>query len=228
MSSQYPGQSGGQDQSGPGATPPNPFSREAAGDDAGLGPADDYSTEEPSGYVGTPGGPGTPDPYSGSGTDMPYAPPAGAPTPSDPYQPADPYAAPSQPADSQGPQNPYDTSYGPVPSQPTYPPNPYAGYGYGSSMPYGYVPPEQHPKGTTALVMGIIGIVLCPFVGVAGFFISSRARREINAEPHRYSNGGMVTAGWVLGIISIVYASFAALYLVVVIIAVIGGVLAES
>ncbi|MFC7620512.1 hypothetical protein [Microlunatus sp. GCM10028923] len=256
MSQQYSG--GPDDESGrppaPGAAP-NPFSREAAGDGAGLGsdgPAPNSVPEddtEPDGIVGAPGGPSgypSPDPYGGPGgysantgyppeqtqpypssqpypqdstypsqpsspaPDAPYASPAGAAAPTDPY---------SAPSASEPAPSGYGASYG---QSTGYPPNPYdtGGYQYSTVNPYGYSQ-QQHPKGTTALVLGILGIVLCPFVGVVGFTISSRARKEVQAEPMRYSNGGMITAGWVLGIVSIVYASFAAIYLVIVMIAVI-------
>ncbi|GAB3741920.1 hypothetical protein [Microlunatus parietis] len=270
MSQQYSG--GSADESGrpptSGATP-NPFSREAAGDGAGLGsdgPAPGREdVTEPDGIVGAPGGPSaypSPDPYTGPGTysstqstssdpgysssagygsgptqpypssqpyspnsaypssssssapDAPYASPAGAGTPADPYSvPSASDPAPTPPA--------YGASYG---QSSGYPPNPYdtGGYQYGTAHPYGYVP-QQHPRGTTALVLGILGLVLCPIVGIVGFSISSRARKEIQAEPQRYSNGGMITAGWVLGIISIVYASFWAIYLVFIVIAIIAS-----
>jgi len=229
MSSQYPEDPYG---TGPGANPPNPFSREGAGDGAGLGPTD-QTTNEPTGYVGLPGGPG-----SGSSPDAPYAPPAGAPSSaSDPYQTgphqSDSYQSGSYQSGAQsyasgtGGSYSSDQSHSQNPYTAGFPPNPYQQTtGYPSS-PYGY-PQEQHPKGTAALVMGILGLVICPFVGVAGFVVSSRARREVNAAPNRYSNAGMITAGWVLGIISIVYAVLLSLYLVVVIIAVIFGIISEA
>ena len=235
-----PGHDAGAGGTGPHSSGPNPFSREGAGDGAGLGPDPDPSSSEPSGFVGQPGGP-TPDtsatPYSpassadpyGSGTytpdyssggyEAPYAPPAGA------GQPQDPYSAPSasNPASPADPGQGYGTpaSYGA--GQPAYPPNPYdtGGYRYAAS-PYGY-PTEQHAQGTTALVLGILGVTVCPPAGVVGFVISSKARKEVQAAPGRYSNSGMVTAGWVLGIIAIVATAFWVLYLVVVIIAVIAS-----
>lgn len=270
MSQQHPGGPDGESDRPP--TPgaaPNPFSREAAGDGAGLGsdsPAPGSGREddtEPDGIVGAPGGPPaypSSDPYSGPGTysstqsyasdpgypsgpgsgqtqpspsngsypsnssyspgssypapDAPYAPPSGSATPADPYSaPSASDPVPSPPA--------YGASYG---QSTGYPPNPYdtGGYQYAAANPYGYAQ-QQHPKGTTALVLGILGLVVCPIVGIVGFTISSRARKEVQAEPQRYSNGGMITAGWVLGIISIVYAAFWAIYLVIIVIAIIAS-----
>ncbi len=250
MNEQHPGGSpGGQDYNpGSGDTPPSPFSREAAGENAGLGPVPDPSSTEPEGFVGHPDGPvpdqssaapypPASDPYGSStyspgyysagssssaseasaGSQAPYAPPAGAATPADPYGSANPGTPAAAPADQ---------GYGAVQGfgsggQPAYPPNPYdtGGYSY-QSAPYGF-PTEQHPQGTTSLVLGILGITICPPAGVVGFVISNRARREIQATPGRYSNSGMVTAGWVLGIIALVMTAFWVLYLLVVIIALI-------
>lgn len=100
-------------------------------------------------------------------------------------------------------------AYGP---QPTYGESAYRQPGYGA-----YVPPN-HPKATTALVLGIIGVVLCPFVGIAGFVIGGRVRREIAAAPGQWGGHGLATAGWVLGIISIVYASLLLVYLVILVV----------
>jgi hypothetical protein len=109
--------------------------------------------------------------------------------------------------------------YGDPQAMPPYGVNPYGSPqqpSYGGYAPYGYgqVP---HPRGTTALVLGIVGVVVCPFVGIAAFVIGRGVRREIDAEPWRYNNRGQATAGWVLGIISIVYSALVLVYLVVII-----------
>ncbi|WP_152362949.1 DUF4190 domain-containing protein [Microlunatus speluncae] len=250
MNEQHPGgPTGGQHDSnsgGPGRfdDQPSPFSREAAGEDAGLGPVPDPGSTEPDGFVGHPGGP-APDaspatsyppasnPYGSStyspgyysagssssaaesaGPEAPYAPPAGA------AAPADPYGSPtSAPAPDQGYGTPQGYGAG---APPAYPANPYdtGGYNYRAAPPYGY-PTEQHAQGTTSLVLGILGITVCPPAGVVGFVISSRARKEIQAAPGRYSNSGMVTAGWVLGILAIVATAFWVLYVIVIIFAMI-------
>ena len=93
--------------------------------------------------------------------------------------------------------------------QPGYGVNPY------QQPVYGYVPPN-HPQATTALILGIVGLALCPFVGIAGFVLGGRVRREIDAAPGQWGGRGLATAGWVLGIISIVYAALVLAYIVVI------------
>ena len=107
---------------------------------------------------------------------------------------------------------PDQTGYPPQPAygqQPAYGVNPY------QQPAYGYVPPN-HPQATTALILGIVGLALCPFVGIAGFVLGGRVRREIDAAPGQWGGRGLATAGWVLGIISIVYAALVLAYVVVI------------
>ena len=89
---------------------------------------------------------------------------------------------------------------------------------------YGYVLPN-HPQATTALILGIVGLALCPFVGIAGFVMGGRVRREIDAAPDQWGGRGLATAGWVLGIISIVYAALLVLayFVVMLVVAVATG-----
>jgi hypothetical protein len=55
-----------------------------------------------------------------------------------------------------------------------------------------------------ALITGLLGVVTCPFVGIAGLVLGSKARREIDSDPQRYTGRGMATAGFVLGIVGTV------------------------
>lgn len=106
--------------------------------------------------------------------------------------------------------------------------------GYGQQPPaYGVNPYQQptyagyalpnHPQATTALILGIVGLALCPFVGIAAFVMGGRVRREIDAAPGQWGGRGLATAGWVLGIISIVYAALLLVYLVIAIVAGVAG-----
>lgn len=108
------------------------------------------------------------------------------------------------------------------------PPPPYGAPGYGYGQPgYGYGPPtnvQEHPSGTTVLVLGILGLVL-GFACCIGFVLSpiawvkgNTARREIAAAPGvNWTNKGTVTAGWVCGIIGTVIMLLAVLAVVFVI-----------
>lgn len=79
-------------------------------------------------------------------------------------------------------------------------------------MPGGWAPPPsplvpQHPRATTALVLGIVSIVgafvcvlpilVAPFAWVIG----GRATRDIDAQPGRWRGRELAEAGRVLGIV---------------------------
>ena len=75
-------------------------------------------------------------------------------------------------------------------------------------MPYGY-PPVQNQKALLALIFGISGFVLVSafiggFIGIAGIVLGRKARREIDADPQRYTGRAMATAGFWLGVTSVV------------------------
>ncbi len=192
----------------------SPFSREAShpGDALGTPPVDPASpvVAEPVPTVEPPQAwPSYPDrvpdptqPAGGSPYGQPYGPPSAAPQYGG-------YGSGSIPS-----YGPVDPGYG-APTD--YPPTPaygYPGYGvspyqpsYGGQSAYGMVA-QTHPQATVAMVLGIVGLVVCPLVGIAGLVLGGRARREIDADPVRYNGRGMATAGYVLGILSIVATAF--------------------
>lgn len=118
---------------------------------------------------------------------------------------------PGAPADGTPPPPP--AAY---PAYPAYPP----AYGQGGQQPFAPSPygiqPPTHPQATTALILGIVGIagvVLTPvffvtiLAGICSPFaiwLGARAKREIKAEPQRYSGEGLATAGFVTGIVGLV------------------------
>ncbi|HET7387859.1 MAG TPA: DUF4190 domain-containing protein [Nocardioidaceae bacterium] len=84
------------------------------------------------------------------------------------------------------------------PTEPWQRPHQYPPYGY---PPPGYYRPD-HPKATTALVVGIVGLVVCggiisPWAWIEG----RRAVREIDASGGAYGGRGVAQAGYILGII---------------------------
>ena len=127
------------------------------------------------------------------------------------YPPPDQTGYPPQPAYGEQPAYGQQPTYG----QPTYGQQPAYGVNPYQQPAYGYVPPN-HPQATTALILGIVGLALCPFVGIGGFVLGGRVRREIDAAPGQWGGRGVATAGWVLGIISIVYAALVLVYVVVI------------
>ncbi len=204
------------DPSLPGPGTPNPFSREGA-TAGGSTPTDPTPTGPPpvapttAGWPGYPpagpepgprddttGWPGPPQPDIQQG----YRP---APSPG-PYPPAE--VAPYGPTASYDPTNPYVSNPdvpNPYGSNP-YAPSPFAPSAYGLGSPYGVAP--QHPQAVTALVLGIVGLVVCPPVGIAGIVTGLRVRRDCDAQPGQFTGRGLGTAGLVLGIVSIVVMIF--------------------
>lgn len=130
-----------------------------------------------------------------------------------------------QPQYGQPPYGQPQPQYGqPYPQQP-YPPQP----GYTSpayNQPYSSYSAPDHPKATTALVLGLIGLVggfmcLLPvLVSPFAWFTGMKARREIRASNGQLGGDGMATAGMVLGIIGTVLLALILIGIVVFVIVV--------
>lgn len=132
---------------------------------------------------------------------MSFTPPT--PPPGDPSDPFNPPPLPGSAPSGYGPPPP---GYGQQPpgygQQPGYGQPPYGAYASGQI---------EHPQGTTILVMGILGIVLCPILAPVAWVMGNTAIREIDAQPGRYSNRGVVQAGRLCGMI---YTGFVLLMIV--------------
>ena len=126
--------------------------------------------------------------------------------------PPPPPAMPSLP-DATAPQPPA-VSYQNMP-----PANPYAS---GSSM-GGMV---EHPQGTTVLIMGILSLVVCGFLGPFAWMQGNKALAEIDANPGRYSNRSNVNAGRICGMIATALLIAGAVFLLLFL--VLGGIAAVS
>lgn len=230
------GLSGGQSQPTGWERPTGPESGPSASETSPLAPSSQPPESSPAPSA-QPSGPDWPT-YPSPGTEptrplppeQPYS--AGPSTPPpDQTPPSTPYAAPYQPYDPQSmPGYGSSTSYPPAEAPPpSYPGVDQTGGGYGNNPyevnPYqqgqyggyvGYGPPPNHPQAVTAFVLGLVGLVVCTPVGIAGLVMGGRVRREIDAAPSQYSGRGLATAGWVMGIISVV------ILVVLVVIAIIG------
>ena len=86
------------------------------------------------------------------------------------------------------------------------------GGGYGSAPPpppgygYGGQPPGSNKKAIWALVLGILGLLCCGFfTGIPALILGKQAQSEIDASGGQQTGRGMATAGFILGIISIVW-----------------------
>lgn len=115
------------------------------------------------------------------------------------------------------PPPPPPPSGAPPPPPPQQPPG---GYGAGGYGPGGYGAagvPQEHPKGTTILVLGILSLVCCGLLGPVAWIMGSGARKEMSARDDvLWTNRGAVTAGWVCGIIGSVVLMLSVAYIVIV------------
>lgn len=85
---------------------------------------------------------------------------------------------------------------------------------------------QQLPNATTALVMGILSIVLgCGVLGlifgIIGLVVSKEGKRLHEEQPDMYLGYGNLNAGRIMSIIGIVLGGLSLLYLIIVLI--IGG-----
>lgn len=124
--------------------------------------------------------------------------------------PVDPYEPPQEPP--QEPPAPYQNPYEPAGQQPGFSPTyGQAAYGYrgtpGHPQP---VAPPDHPRSTTAMVLGLVGLIgtftfcLPVFLGPFAWAIGAKARKEIDANPGQYGGRGQAVAGMVMGIVTTV------------------------
>lgn len=71
------------------------------------------------------------------------------------------------------------------------------GYGYGA-----YYPPQRHPRATTALVLGILSLVVCGVLGPFAWVIGGKAVREIDASNGALGGRSEAMTGKILGIVA--------------------------
>lgn len=76
----------------------------------------------------------------------------------------------------------------------------------------------EHPKGTTILILGIIGIVVCQICAPFAWVMGNRAKKEIDANPGVYSNAGNVNIGRILGMVGTILILVSAVVTVIAII----------
>jgi hypothetical protein len=107
------------------------------------------------------------------------------------------------------------------------PPPPGPGAPYGAGPGWGAAPSttREHPDGTTVLVLGILGIVVCGLIAPFAWAKGNRVRDEMAAQPHvQWTNQGSVNAGRICGIIgTVIIAVWAAIVLVVLVVLVAAG-----
>jgi hypothetical protein len=135
-----------------------------------------------------------------------------------PPPPGDPYD-PNQPPGEQ----PWSGDQGQQPPHGQQPPGGFASYPppYAPPVQGGYgQQPENHPNATTALVLGIVGIICCSLTAPFAWVMGKKAMDEIDASGGRIGGRGSAQAGYVLGIVGTILLVLA---IVVVAIAVVLG-----
>jgi hypothetical protein len=75
---------------------------------------------------------------------------------------------------------------------------------YGQQPPYGGQPAPTHGSATTALVLGILSLVICGPLGIPAYIIGRRAEREVLASQGSLSGAGLAKAGWIMGLIAMI------------------------
>jgi uncharacterized membrane protein YjgN (DUF898 family) len=64
-----------------------------------------------------------------------------------------------------------------------------------------YYAPPDHPQATTALVLGILGLVLCGVIAPFAWQMGNRVLREIDGSQGQLGGRGNANAGRIMGII---------------------------
>ena len=102
------------------------------------------------------------------------------------------------------------------------PPPGYGQPGYGAYPP----PAPNHPRATTVLVLGILGIVVCGLIGPFAWSMGNGVVREIDASGGRWGGRTEANVGRILGIVSSVLLILGIVFVVVVF--TFGGVVSSS
>ena len=140
-------------------------------------------------------------------------------TPGDPEQPRQ---------DGPPEESPREPPYGePYAGQPYGPPAPYGQQQYGQqqyggpapyAQPQGFPPvayAPDHPRATTSLVLGILGIVVCGVSAPFAWWVGRQTVAEIDASHGQLGGRGAAQTGYVLGVIGSALLGFALLLVVV-------------
>jgi hypothetical protein len=76
---------------------------------------------------------------------------------------------------------------------------------------------QDHPRATTAMVLGILGIVVCGVLAPIAMVMGRNALREIDASGGRLGGRGSAQAGWIMGLIGTIILAVSVVAIVAVI-----------
>jgi ABC-type Fe3+ transport system permease subunit len=88
---------------------------------------------------------------------------------------------------------------------------------YGQQPPYGGQPAPNHGSATTALVLGILSLVVCGPLGIPAYIIGKRAEREVKMSQGQLSGEGLAKAGWIMGLIAMILMALGILLLILLV-----------
>jgi Domain of unknown function (DUF4190) len=74
---------------------------------------------------------------------------------------------------------------------------------YAAAQPAAYYVPPTDGGAVWALVMGVLGFVTCPIIGLIAFFTGGSALSRIAASQGRLQGDGIARAGRILGCINV-------------------------
>ena len=90
-------------------------------------------------------------------------------------------------------------------------------YAVAPGAPWGPVGHNHHPRGTTALVLGILSCCGMALLGPIAWAMAHSAIRESDASPYPVTNYGQLTAARILGMVGTGMLVFGALWFVLMI-----------
>lgn len=73
-------------------------------------------------------------------------------------------------------------------------------------QPYPMIPQEEHPQGTTVLVLGILGFFVAGVCAPFAWYLGSKALREGQARGIVYANQQSIVVGRILGMVMTILA----------------------
>ena len=98
--------------------------------------------------------------------------------------------------------------------------------------PYGGYPvPQDYPKAATAMVLGILGLVMCQIAAPFAWSIGKKTVAEIDASGGRLGGRGQAQAGYIMGIVGTALLALGLVFLLfyfVVVMLMLGGVAASN
>lgn len=81
---------------------------------------------------------------------------------------------------------------------------------------YGSVPMQpEAPNAMLIFLLGLFGVIFLQILSPVAWYLGAKSRREIKAQPpNTFRSEGLVTAGWILGIIGTILMILAIVFII--------------